>query len=1027
MKWIAACIKNKLIIYILAFLLCVIGIFCITLMNISPLPETPASGMSITINYPGANAQTVQRQVATKIVTGLQAINNVQSIVANSKAGSARIELALRKESPYDVLQTQMQITQAIASSDLPPVVHQPKIKLDTGYAFLMWMALTSNQTPLFNLETIAQSTLLPTFNSLPNVNVNTNDFNPVVKVMLSPEAIAAYHLNPTTIAQTLNAVYQSNPLGKLNIENQTYVLNMSDNFQTLNELRNIMVGYQHTGAGINATSLFGTPIYLKDIATIKFEPRDIVPEDVFKVDGKTAVRIGLDTASSANPFDVSKKVNAYLKTFQKELPSDVKILKVYDVSTLMHASINEVISTIAISSILVILIAFIFLGSLRATLIPIITIPVCLLSAITFLFLLGFSINLFTLLALVIAVGLVVDDAVVVVENITRYLEQGMKKHQAIVQGTSDIALTIVGITLTLVVVYVPIMFLSNRVADLFKPFAITLASAIFVSGIIALTLTPVMAITLLSDKPHSNYQIQFDQFLKNIIAKYHRILAFIIRNKNIALTIIVVLVIAGGYFAMQLPKKVYPNEPIRVVKINIIGSYQDTVSSLEKRLDDFSSFYKDKKMSAYLIWIYKNQSSGQLDGGLVTILKPQYIKSTYALVDKISQFIKTKHLENTYAKAANFFDNGNTYDVSFYIYGGSDIGVINQAAANITTSMKKSDHFSFVTNEINEPQRQLMFQVNKSKAASLGIFSQSITQLLSTYYSGYTLNNYFNIAGLSVPIVVQANNDDLTNPASLQKLTIQSPLTQKYYPLTDFVSLGFEAQPLVLTTFNGKPAVEIRSNLNHDYSMGQAISYVDHFMQHNYSSLQYQYVDNARDYLRGNNETLMIALMGIMSVYFLLAILFKNLIDPLIIMLTVPFTIVGGALSLYLIGGSINLFSALGLITLVGLITKHGILIVQFANNELKKGKSVVDAILTSTALRFRPIIMTTLVMIFGALPLVFSGNTLYVSRENLGITIVGGLAIGTLFSLFIIPLIYVLIKKMEGNGSVVDNENF
>lgn len=1012
MKWIKACIQNKLIVYIFAFLICLIGIFSIALIKIAPFPSIQFGGMKISLNYPGANAQTVDRQVTAKIVSGLQSINNVQNIVANSQAGSAEIDLALNNSNQEETLQTEMQVIQAISASNLPSAVSEPQVQLNQGQSDLLTMALISNFTPIFTLQTIAKSMLVPMLSSMPEVKVSMDSFDPVVKVMLNPEAIAAYNLNPADLTQALNEIYQSNPLGEMDVANEEYVLNLSDNLQTLDALNNVIIGYQHTSEASN-TELFGAPIYLKNVANISFEPRNVVPDNIFEVNGKQAVFINMLTYSTANPFSVSSNTNKYLNNFEKDLPAGIKILKLFDISSLMHASIMEVINTIIISSILVLLIAFIFLGKLRATLIPVITIPVCLLGAITFVYVLGFTINILTLLALVIAVGLVVDDAVVVVENITRYIEQGMNKFDAVVKGSSDIALTIIGITLTLIFVYLPIFFSSNNVADLFKPFALTLAAAIFISGIIALTLTPVMAVSFLSDEPLNEYQIKFDNALKNLIEKYQIYLEKVLSAKSKSLKIIIVLIVIGGVLALHLPKRVFPDDPNRLITIKMMGTYQDSVNSLKEKLGAFSPFYHDKKLENYMLNISRDPSSGQLQAVLNLIVKSEYLKSSYSIADSINKFIEKENIENTFVKVDNISNWGGDYDLSFYIYGGSDINAVNNAAKNITAFLKKSGHYSYVANMINQPQKQLVFDINMPKAASLGIYRQTITQLLSTYYGGFTLNNYFNIQGLSVPIVVQAENEDLMDPNSLQKILIQSPITKQYYPITDFVSLSIAAKPLVVTTFDGQPAVQITANLNKNYSIGKAISEVNQLMISHYPLMQYQYTDAAQDYLRSNNQTLLIVIMSLFSVYFLLAILFRNLLDPFIIMLTVPFSVVGGALSLYLISGSINLYSSLGLITLVGLITKHGIMIVQFANDEMKKGLSVKQAIITATALRFRPIVMTTLVMIFGSMPLMFSSNVFYMARENLGITLIGGLLIGTLFSLFIVPLVYVLVK--------------
>jgi multidrug efflux pump len=319
----------------------------------------------------------------------------------------------------------------------------------------------------------------------------------------------------------------------------------------------------------------------------------------------------------------------------------------------------------------------------------------------------------------------------------------------------------------------------------------------------------------------------------------------------------------------------------------------------------------------------------------------------------------------------------------------------------------------FTIVNNSESRLQKQFRFDIDEVKARRLGIERQDIINLISLYYGGYTLSKHISIDGLSVPILLKMDDQDLKDPSSIEKLLIYSDKMKKSYPLSAFVHLSLISKPLMMQSFNNRPAIRIDANLAKGYSLKDALPVIEKVVSNVGPATQYQYVGNVESYLEGNNQTLWIAVMGVMCIYFLLLLLFRNLLDPFIILLTVPFSVIGGALSLYFIHGSLNLYSTVGLITLVGLITKHGILIIQFANAELKRGQLVKDAIMSATALRFRPIMMTTLAMIFGALPLIMSHELMYVSRQNLGIVIVGGLVVGTIFSLFIVPLVYLIFK--------------
>ena len=616
MKLVEACIKNKLIVYILTLALCLVGLFSIYTITISPFPDIKFNNIHIDLNYPGANAQTVQKQVVNEITTRLESIDGLQYVHADALDGQAHIRLAMGDDINQDqMLQAQMQIMQAISSSNLPASVPQPQISQDAGHSGLIRFVVTSDKANVFDMSNFIKAQLYSKFSALPGVQLQYNDIDPVVKIALNPTMLAKYQLDPQNIFQIINQNYESSPLGSVYIDKQQYILNVSDNFNSLYALKNLVVGYSSKQDNENIKLMKGVPIYLKDIAKISFESRDIAEQSFSSFNGVTSSALWLFTMSSSNPFSISKASREYVASLKDNLPDGMKITPTSDVSIVMRSAMTEVALTIIIATILVLAVALVFLGRLKTTIIPIIAIPVCLLGSMIFVNFLGFSLNLLTLLAMVIAVGLVVDDAIVVVENITRYIEQGFSKQDAIVQGTADISLTIVGITLTLLAVYIPVVFSAGSTAGLIKPFALTLASAVFISGIIALTLTPVMACGLISTSAPNNYQKAFEKFLHRIINIYHTLLKVVLKVPKISLLIIIVLVFFGGLYAYKLPKQIFPNEPYCEVDITITSQSGDDVNSLKKKLTLFSSFYKNKTVDYYSINIRQRSTHRNLN----------------------------------------------------------------------------------------------------------------------------------------------------------------------------------------------------------------------------------------------------------------------------------------------------------------------------------------------------------------------------------------------------------------------------
>lgn len=1023
MEWFKTCLKNKLLVYIGAIAICLAGLFSIYKAPLVPFTGSSSNEILVNIMYPGANAQTISAQILKQLTPELQTINHIQNIQSTAKAGQASIELRPQENiSDLTMTQTEMQVMQVVSSANLPSSIPTPSVQLvGGGMSGVIDFEVTSKHLSVFELNNFVQAILYPKFSAIPGLTIFSSSDNPEVAITLDPAKLAQYKLNPLTVAETLNANTQFDPLGDIFVKQQDYPLNLGNNISSLYSFKHLLVGYTlPTNTNSNATPNYfnGLPIYLQNLGQVSFIPTPSAYQPYSNFNGEQDAGIYLNTRNNANPLTVSKETRSFLDSIKDTLPSDLTITPTFDMSTVVMNSIREVAITIFIACILVIIVAFVFLGRLRTTLISLVAIPICLLGALTFIYAIGDTINILTLLALVIAVGLVVDDAIVVVENITRYIEMGYKRYDAVIEGTASIAMTIIGITLTLLAVYLPLTFIDSNVVNLIKPFAVTLAAAVFISGIVALTVTPVVAYALVTDAAENRYQLWFHKVLSSIINVYHNILKTLLTYSKTALFFIVIILAIGGFFALKLPMQVFPADPDGAVEIDDKTTPSDTLETVKKKLALFEKFYKDPRAEYYSEVIAPNRftATQALMGNIEIKYGQDYLKQITSIVDSINQYIKTNHIKNAHAHMSKFFNNGNDYDISFYFYSAGSTAQNNALATKLAKALAESPVFSSAEADVQPAKKQLSFNINEERALSVGISRSDITSLLSTYYGGYRLHNDFSIDGLTVPVRVTIDLKDMRNPKSLDKLMIHSNLTNHDYPLSEFVSMKLIAQPEVIQRFNGLASVEMDLNINKGYAMGQAIKAINNATQSVTPNAQIYYIDSAKMYLQGSSQTILITLLGLACIYFLLTILFKNLADPLIILLTVPCTVIGGALSLYLIGGSINVYSTLGLITLIGLITKHGILIVRFANDELLKGKMVIEATLEATKQRFRPIMMTTLAMVMGALPLLLSDKIIYVSRQNLAIVIIGGLLIGTLFSLVIIPVVYKLIKQAE-----------
>lgn len=1010
MNWVNYILKNHFVIYLLSLTLCVAGLFCLFIIPVAPFPLPKFNYFDVGISYSGANAVTVEKQITSKAVSALQALPHIENIESQSRQGYSDINFQVNSKDHDVVLETQMRALQALSSAGLPEYASAPSINQSSGYAEMQDFVVTSDHLSLFNMSNYLNANLYPSLKSIPGVSLFHYDQDPVIHIQWIPAKLAQYHLQPMQISSLVDQAFQSSPLGSLYISNQPYTLLLKNPLQNLNDFANLIVGYN-----ASTTSSSGSPIYLRDIANINFAPRQPIINSSSSFNGHPSLYFSLSTSGVANPFLVSKKSSQLLKQITPTLPADMHITVTYNSVKDMRDSFNEVLLTIAVSSLLVLLITWMFLGRLRLTFIPIITIPICLLGAGVFITALGLSLNIITLLAMVIAVGLVVDDSIVVVENIIHYMERGFNKAEAIVQGTSSIALTIVGITATLLAVYLPISFVKGQMFMFFLgAFAIPLAAAVFISGLVALTLTPVMCVAFIADSKPNRYQQIFNNCLASVIKSYHFLLRGLFKKPLLSLLGVIVLIIIGVYMIVDMPREFFASDPSSTVSINVDAATTDTMQSVQAKLQRFAPFFHDNKVESYWDHITTDSQTGALHASLSIKYKAKYLHKIKLFSDNINSFIKKNNIEDSSARMNNVMNSGGgSYDMSATLYGSAGIKQINQQVARLTAALNKSSVFSEADNYIAPTQKQLQFIIDDVTAARFGVYHSDISSLLASYYGGYSLRNDFSIAGLSVPVVLGLDNASLRDPNSMQQLQIRSS-SGIYYPLTKFVSLKMVAQPTQINTFSGKPSVVMDMRLAKGHSLGEGISYFNSTVASLTPDLSIHYDGSTADYIEGSNQGVMVMILGIGCVYLLLSLLFRSLLDPFIILLTVPFSVVGGALSLHLFGGSINLFSTLSLITLVGLITKHGVLIVRFANAQLQKGARVKEAVLQATCDRFRPIIMTTLAMTLGVLPLALSSKTMYVSRQDLAIVLMGGLLIGTLFSLYVVPLVYVLLKK-------------
>ncbi len=753
-------------------------------------------------------------------------------------------------------------------------------------------------------------------------------------------------------------------------------------------------------------------PILLKSIAKVALETDNTQMR--VRVNGHAGLVLSINRANDANPIDVSKEVRKSINNLQHGLPDDLKVNVIVDQSDFINASIKNIRSSITEAIVLVLVIVFLFLRNIRATLIPLVTITISLLGSLLFLKLFGFSINLMTLLAMVLAIGLVVDDAIIVLENIWRHIEHGLSPFEAALKGAREIGFAIVAMTFTLTSVYLPIAFIQGMLGQLFIEFAVALAGSVFISGIVALTLSPLMCARLLKNDS-KNWFPQVDIFLEKLSQSYARTLKVIVRHQKIVCSMALISIISSITLYNFIAHETSPKEDrglIGVYTPPIAGEHIDEldakVANLEKTVNQIS------ESTNKLTFI------GDWGSSIVLPLKPhsQRTRSASELVEQLKPSFN--HLPSidphvwSWDTGLPGIDNaGNGAELTLVISSPDSYRELFNHVEQLKSALDKSNHFESTSYDLRLDTMGYSINMDQNQIAKLGLTPSQVAKTIEVFFSGDKSQN-FEKNGVLYNVTIKGS----TSPWTLNELYLTTA-EGKRVSLGAITKMSPKAQPATLDHYQQMRATTLHMQLNKKDSMANGIEQAWNIAK---TELPQHYkltwTGAAKTYFESSNAMLFLLLLSLAFIYAILSTQFQNFIDPLIILITVPLACSGALFFTYIFGQSLNIYTQVGLITLIGLISKHGILIVEFANKLSQDGASITDAIQKAAMLRLRPVLMTTGAMVFGAIPLVLSHDAGSESRHAIGTVLIGGLCIGTLFTLFVLPVVYNIVKQLQKN---------
>ena len=999
MKFTEYFIRHKVSAIILNMMILVIGYLCFKNISVREYPDVQVPFLSVNTTYLSASANVVETAVTSPLEDAVSSVSGIKYITSNSEQGSSHINIAFEDGIDIDKALIDLQSAVGSARARLPKDIEPPEISKGMGGGGPPFFAITlsSDEMNFGELAHYATRYIKNNFRSVNGVAA-AEVWSPqyTMRITIDPKKLYAYGVNVTDIIASLKQYNVSLPVGKFRDDIPTTLdLDLKDP----EEFANTAIITKN-----------GRIVYLKDVATTELA----TDKSIFRmhVNGKTGVVIGITKNTDANPLEVAAALRAEMKDMQEGLPSHLKMAVSIDQSRFIASSLDNIYHSIFEAIVLVLMIVYIFLRNLRATLIPLITIPFSLIGAIAIMQAFGMSINILTLLAMVMAIGLVVDDAIIMLENITRHIEEGMKPFDAAIKGASEIGFAIVAMTLTLASVYAPIFFLKGLVADLFIEFAVALAGSVLISGIVALTLSPMMCSVLLKHG-NSEGESSMHKFLQKVDKKYASMLHKVISMPKLIIGVMIGSLLLSFLFAKLMPQEIVPNEDR-----GMVGVYLQSIPG--ENMDDMEAHATD--MEKIVTAIPEGLESLTLIGswGAYACLPLKDFKDRSRHQNEIVESMQAETSQMPSIDAHPWGWNSGLPGMDGAM-GGMNLQLVisttgsyeelSQYAEEMTKKLNSLGKFMYATNDVKFDSEGFDLVLNKDKMANLGINAQTVSDSVNTFFSGNK-----NLSFKKDDVVYGVTIDSTTSPWSLDEIYITSPSNLRI-SIGSFATLNEKVSMSTLPHYNQIRAATITGAplpfLSTESLMPVVMQLANEIFPDNFKK---EWTGAAKASSEASGAALMMFVMAIVFIYSILAVQFDNFLDPFIIMLTVPLACSGALFAAWLFGQSINIYTQIGIITLVGLITKHGILIVEFANKLRAKGEPTEPAVTHAAIIRLRPILMTTGAMILGSLPLVFSSGAGSEARTAIGIVLVGGLGFGTFFTLFVLPKIYCWIKGFE-----------
>ncbi len=1010
-------VKRPVFAAVMAMLLAVVGIIGFFSLSVREYPDVDPPVVSIQTRYIGAAANVIETRITEVLEDQLAGIAGLQTITSRSQDGESQITIEFAAGTDIDSAANDVRDRVGAAARQLPTDVEPPIVrKVDADASPIMFLVVSRPGWSPLQLSDWVDRNLADRFSAIDGVArvFVGGDATPSMRVWLQPERLAGFGLTPADVESALTRQNVELPAGRLEAQ-QNVTLRVDRAFSTPEQFRTLVVG----------RGTDGYLVRLGDVARVEQGPEN--PYSSFRLNGSQAVGLGIVRQSGANTLAVADAARAMAEEVRPTLPEGMTIVVGSDDSQFISRAIEGVWKTLAEAAVLVVLVIYLFLGSWRATLIPAVTVPLCLLASFAVLWLLGFSINLLTLLSLVLAIGIVVDDAIVVLENIYHRIEEGEPPLAAAYNGARQVGFAIVSTTMVVCAVFVPIMFIAGQTGALFRELAAAMIGAVAFSGFFALSLAPMLCSKLLRQENRGRLAGWVDNRFRALEARYANGLDRVLRKPLVPGLIVLAFLGGAGFLYTTFRSELVPAEDAGIIQVNISAPEGTSYAEMTR--------YSDQVQARLLPMVGQGavrslitrvpggfgQSDDFNSGTFVVFLKPweERTQTTADVAGAVNREIAQVPAVRGNAQVRNSLNRGRGQQINFVIAGATYDGLA-RVRDRIIAAAADNPGIVNLDSDYKENKPQLRIRVDTARAGDLGVSVADVSNALQTLLGSRRVSTYTD-RGREYRVVVQAEQSARTTLDNLAQIYVRSR-TGTLVPLSNLVRSESTAGARDLGRYNKLRAITLSGGLAPGYTLGEALAFLENAAAQSPEVLAVGYRGESQAFREAGGSIYVVFLLTILIVYLLLAAQFESFVHPGVIITTVPLAVAGGLIGLAIMGQTMNLYSQVGLVMLVGLAAKNGILIVEFANQLRDAGQDIGTAVREASRRRLRPILMTSIATSAGAVPLMLAGGAGAAARQAIGVVIVFGVSIATLITLFLIPLLYSRLARFTGSPLAV-----